>query len=283
MRAKKITLLGILTLTIIILLMDVFMFKFISHTFRTKSEIHQLKDDSGFVDYRKVTPKRSKLLKGTIFIFPPTGGENIIDRLYAGDLALQGFEVFILQKWTGYEIEGIKYELHNVFYGSAQTALNKVMKLASTSTFGILGTSVGALHTSVALTVNAKLKAGFMIVGGLPIPEVIVDSDQKAMTDLKAKRYELYSLKNDEEYLKNLSEVFELEPTAQAVNNSTGKIIGAIVSENDVTVPSKNQMKALEFFKPSEVYNSDLNHKNTIILFGFMKRKRVITFFEKNL
>lgn len=282
--AQKLTLIGIVSLILIFLASEVLVFKFISHKIYTRSTSHQIKDaDGDFVNYRRVFPKNENNLKGTISIFPPTGGENIIDRLYAADLALQGFEVFILQRWTGYEIEGIKYELHNKFYGSAQRALNKVLTKAKTTNFGILGTSVGALHTSVALTVNPKLKTGFIIVGGLPIPEVIIQSNQKAMVNLKNKRYVEYNLTDDEQYLKELSQVFQFEPTAQDINHSVGKNIEAIVSKNDELVPYENQIKAANFFKVLDPTASSLSHTRTVMYYGLFKRSKVIQFFEKNL
>lgn len=281
--AQKLTLIGIVSLVLLFLALDMLMFKFTSHKIYTRSTSHQIKDADGFVNYHRVFPKNENSLKGTIFIFPPTGGENIIDRLYAADLALIGFEVFILQTWTGYEIEGIKYELHNKFYGSAQKALNKVLTKAKTTNFGILGTSVGALHTSVALTVNPKIKTGFIIVGGLPIPEVIIQSNQKAMVDLKDKRYVEYNLTDDVQYLKELSQVFQFEPTAQDTNHSVGKTIGAIVSKNDELVPYENQIKASEFFKVSELTTSSLSHTRTVMYYGLFKRPKVIQFFNESM
>jgi hypothetical protein len=282
--AQKLTLIGAVSLILILLALDVIVFKFISHKIYTHSTSHQIKDADGeFVNYRRVFPKNENELKGTLFIFPPTGGENIIDRLYAADFALQGYEVFILQTWTGYEIEGFKYELHNKFYGSAQIALNKVLTKAKTTNFGILGTSVGALHTSVALTVNPKLKTGFIIVGGLPIPEVIIQSNQQAMVNLKNKRYVEYNLTDDTQYLKELNQVFQFEPTAQDINHSTGKTIGAIVSKNDELVPFENQIKASDFFKTSELTTSRLSHTTTVMYYGLFKRHKVIKFFKQNL
>ncbi len=266
---------------ILFFVIDLYSTKYSLNIFKTKSIVKKIiSNDESFVSYRKVIKKNSTDFKGTIFIFPPTGGENIIDRLYARDLALMDYEVFILQKWTGYEIVGHKYELHNVFYGSAQRALEKVQKLASTTNQSILGTSVGALHASISLATNPNLKTGFLIVGGLPIPDLIVHSKQKAMTDLKAKRYEVYELRNDTQYVAELSLIFELEPTKQKINFSKEKKIAAIISKNDDLVPYTNQKIATEFFKASPIYTTELSHTRAVAQYGLFNRKPVLDFFK---
>lgn len=268
---------------LLIFLIGLFCMKPLLNFLRTESHDLKFKDESGFVDYKKIFLKKTKSFRGSIYIFPPTGGENIVDRLYARDLALKGFEVFILQNWTGYNIDGIDYELHNSFYQLAQEALNKILNLASTNNIGILGTSVGALHTSVALTINPKIKTGFIIVGGLSIPEVIVHSDQPAMVELKEKRYKEFGLKNDEQYLKDLSSAFLIEPTKQIVNHAENKNIGAVISTDDSLVPTKYQENATTFFKASPKYISPLTHVKTVAWYGLFKRKKVINFFDQNL
>lgn len=266
---------------ILFFIIDLYSTKYLKNILKTKNYVKTLtSNDDSYVTYRKVIQRGLSEFKGTIFIFPPTGGENIIDRLYARDLALLGYEVFILKKWSGYELEGYKYELHNVFYGSAQRALEKVQKLASTKNMSILGTSVGALHASIAMTSNPNIKSGFLIVGGLPIPELIVHSKQQAMVDLKKKRYDFYGLRNDTQYVAELSLIFEFEPTKQKINFLKGKKIAAIVSKNDDLVPYKNQKIATEFFKSDPIHVSELSHTKTVAQYGLLKRQFVLDFFR---
>ena len=46
--------------------------------------------------YSGINPSTKSLL-----ILPPTGGENFIDRSYAQDFSKLGYDVYILQSWTG--------------------------------------------------------------------------------------------------------------------------------------------------------------------------------------
>ncbi len=283
MISLKLLFFGLIGFVFTAFIIDYFTVNFTLPFLLTKNSSHEITEHNEFVKYRHVQPKSAKKIKATIFIFPPTGGENIVDRLYARSLAVEGFEVFILQKWTGYEIKGYLYNLHNKFYGSAQKALNKVITKASTNIFGILGTSVGALHTSIALTTNGKMSAGFIIVGGLPIPDLIVKSSQQAMKDLKAKRYKAYNLKNDEQYIKELSDAFDLEPTKQQINLGKNINIGNIASQNDQLVPYENQKMVQAFFNTKPIYKSKLSHTSTVAWYGLFQRKLVIKFFNKHL
>lgn len=275
---------AIYTLFVTLLITGLALSKPLLHLFKTQSEIKTYTHNNFFVKYRKINLSQNLKAKGSIFIYPPTGGENIIDRLYARQLANLGFEVFILQDWTGYEISGYEYSLHNVFYSSAQKALEQVAKQeATTENWGVLGTSVGALHASITLTVNPKVKTGFLIVGGLPIPEIIVQSSQQAMKDLKTKRYSMYHLKNDEEYIKELSAAFKYEPTKIQLEPTKAITTAMILSTNDDLVPYKNQVMAEKFFKPQTVLKSSLNHRNTIAWFGLFEPTTVTHFFKTKL
>lgn len=279
----NILILTILGLFSFLILLDFISIRFLFDYFQTQNVVHIIEDNEGYVKYRKIFSRKPINPKGTIFIYPPTGGENIVDRLYARTLAAKNFEVFILQEWTNYDIKGVKYELHNIFYDSAQKALKKVSKLAHAKNWGVLGTSVGALHASVALTLNSDLKTGFMIVGGLPIPEIILNSSQPAMRELKSLRYKEYKLKDDRQYLKELSHVFQLEPMNQTQNYSKHKKIGAILSTNDNLVPYVNQKKAQVFFNTNPTKISPLSHVQTVAWFGLFRRSLVLNFFTENL
>lgn len=250
---------------------------------KTENQLVHLKHQNGYVKYRRVVKKEKSSFSSTIIIFPPTGGENLIDRMYATRFAAHDFEVIIIQQWSGMNFEGFAYELHNEFYGSAQDALNHVLETVKSKTVGILGTSVGALHSSVAITINPKINAGFLIVGGLPIPSVIVNSKQQAMIVLKEKRYQEFNLENDLQYAEQLSQIFMYEPTQIAKDGFTSKPVGMVLSSNDLLVPTAYQKNAKNFFHADPTYTSDYDHTKTVIYTGLFKRNMVLDFFKINL
>ena len=121
----------------------------------------------------------------SLLILPPTGGENYIDRSYAKDFSSLGYDVYILQSWTGVDELSIDLEIHQRLYGRGQKAIELVLNQINSPYIGLLGTSVGALHGAIAASKQDKLDSVFIITGGAPIAEVIILSDQKAMQDLK--------------------------------------------------------------------------------------------------
>ena len=144
--------------------------------------------------YSGINPSTKSLL-----ILPPTGGENYIDRSYARDFSKLGYDVYILQSWTGMDERSSDLEIHQRLYGRGQKAIELVLNQISSPYIGLLGTSVGALHAAIAASKQTKLNSVFIITGGAPIVDVIVSSDQKAMQELKKTRIERFGFKNTEE------------------------------------------------------------------------------------
>jgi hypothetical protein len=87
------------------------------------------------------TYKAKKTALGSILILPPTGGSNVIDRLYAKTLRSAGFDVYILKHWTGDDEYSLELEIHQRLYEKAQKAIGKVLSDIETPFIGILGTS----------------------------------------------------------------------------------------------------------------------------------------------
>ncbi len=216
-----------------------------------------------------------------LIILPPTGGVNLIDRSYARQFAKVGYDVFLLNSWTKPSEQPIDLELHQRFYSRAQQALSIALKQIPSHFIGLLGTSVGALHASVAASTQPRIDAVFVIVGGTPISEVIVTSDQKAMQDLKAKRKIKYGFKNDEENIIAIDHAFQLEPTrlAQIFKN---KDLGMVMALDDSTVPTKTQNQLRNLWQPKVVINHSSSHFWGIIKAWWFNAEEIQNFFEQS-
>lgn len=218
-----------------------------------------------------------------ILIIPPTGGTNVIDRSYAKNLSDLGFNVHILSHWS--PPEKITYDLgiHRQFYAGAQRAIELVLKnIPEKNPVGILGTSVGGLHSAVALGRIPRITAGMVITGGADIAGVIVYSDQKAMVDVYHKRQELFGFKNRDEYYEALFKEIELEPL-RLKEGLAGKNLAMVISKEDTTVPGKNQLQLFELWQPKDVMYLGNNHFWTIVKTWLLHEDFVTGFFKKNL
>jgi len=242
---------------------------------KVKTELHQSGNFEADLSIYSGEVESSK----SIIIFPPTGGTNLIDRSYAREFCTNGFDVIILNSWTGQNEKSIELELHQRFYSRAQTALNLALTKTKSSFVGLLGTSVGALHASVAAATNERIKAVFAITGGVPIAEVVVLSDQKAMIDLKDARKKQFNLKTDDEIIAEISKVFHLEPMLQGELYRT-KDLGVAIAAEDSTVPTDNQKKLVEFWKPKKIITLSNSHFWGIVNTWLFHTEEIIEFFQ---
>ncbi|MGZ3690264.1 MAG: hypothetical protein ACXVAX_02100, partial [Pseudobdellovibrio sp.] len=120
----------------------------------------------------------------SLLLLPPTGGTNYIDRRYATEFCQAGYDVYLINTWTMLDDPEVDLELHQRTYMRGQQALTLVIEKIKSPFIGLLGTSLGALHSAVAASYQDRLNAVFMIEGGAPISEVIVTSDQEKMRKL---------------------------------------------------------------------------------------------------
>jgi len=226
-----------------------------------------------------VGPNRGS--KRAVLIMPPTGGTNFIDRSYARRLCYAGFEVFILSRWTGDDEKDIHLDLHQKFYSRGVRAIETVLKNIPHQFIGLLGTSVGGLFAAVAASSVDRLDAVFTIVGGAPIPSVVVYSDQEAMVKLKKNRYALYGFKNDEDYLQRLSQEFHLDPF-ELETKFSGKDLGMVIATQDTIVGSQDQQRLRELWKPRKVIELANGHFWGILNTWLFYSRDVVRFFEES-
>ncbi len=215
----------------------------------------------------------------SLLIIPPTGGTNLIDRSYAREFCAKGFDVYILNSWTEQNESATDLELHQRFYGRARRALVITLEQTKSAFVGVLGTSVGALHATVAAATVERINAVFSVVGGTPIAEVIVESDQKAMRDLKAARRTRYGFTSDAQNIAAIGGAFHLEPRLQKAL-SKRKDYGMAMAENDTTVPFENQRKLRDFWQPEKVIVLSSDHFWGIVKTWLFHSGELVKFFE---
>lgn len=216
----------------------------------------------------------------TLLIIPPTGGTNFLDKNYAKSFCKEGFDVYVLSHWSNDSEKAFDLEIHDRFYSRAQKAVGAVLKHVSSPWVGILGTSVGGLHTAVAMAQHSRLDAAFVIAGGAPIAEVIVDSDQDAMMEAKTERYKIYKFKSDAEYLAALKKLIPLDPMNFPA--PVGKDLGVMIATLDTTVPTKNQQDLINFWKPQKVITFENIHLFGIVKTWLFHKNEIIEFFKRS-
>ncbi|MEQ1721724.1 MAG: hypothetical protein ABL930_01020 [Pseudobdellovibrio sp.] len=237
--------------------------------------------NSGDLQVNITTYKKETKSFKSLIVLPPTGGTNIIDKSYAKKFCAQNYDVYVVNGWSDDKETKSDLTIHQHFYSRAQKAISLTLDNIHTPFIGLLGTSIGALHASVAANTQTKIDSVFIIVGGAPIAEVIVSSNQDAMVNLKAERKKRFGFKSDNENIAAISKVFSLEPMNQGELYKT-KDIGMSVATEDSVVKAENQNKLKNFFKPQAVFNLSNDHFWGIINTWLFHDSEVIGFFEKS-
>ena len=213
----------------------------------------------------------------SVIIIPPTGGANFLDRSYANLLQEAGINAYILTGHT--DDDELNYDLgiHQRFYSRVLHALEMTVNhIPVDHKIGLLGTSVGGIHTAVAVTRIPRVESAFVITAGAHIPSIIAYSNQAAMELAWKKRKEMYHFKTRAEYVKALEEAIELK----IMPVETKKKLGMIIGRYDKTVPLSNQELLKEYWKPQVEIRLPYGHMTSILMSWFLKRGEIVRFFS---
>ncbi len=198
--------------------------------------------------------------QNTVIIIPPTGGVNYIDKSYAKQLQKKGAQVIIVTSWTGDQESNVDLKLHQRLHARAMKAIGLVLEtIPSDQTVSILGASLGGIYTSVAVEVFDRIDKAFVIAAGVPIPDVISVSNNSGMEELRKKRKKQMNFKTSKEYADAIHSVFELDPLDLPTKHENKKL-GMIVLLDDKSVPTVNQIKLKEHWKPVYYKEFHLSH-----------------------
>ncbi len=216
----------------------------------------------------------------TIIILPPTGGTNMIDRSYARLLCASGFNVYILDKYTGFDEYNLDLEIHRRYYGRTQRAVDILVKeVPENHHLSIMGTSVGALHAAISAGRVDRIKNALIITGGADITGLIVDSDQEVMRVAREKRNKMFGFKTRDDYYNELKKHIELDPLNYEAN-FPGKKISMVIADNDTTVPGNYQRLLQTIAKPVRTLEMSDNHFWAIVKTWLFHRDFVVKSFQ---
>lgn len=217
-----------------------------------------------------------------ILIIPPTGGANFLDRSWARNFCAAGFNAHIIEHWTDDAELAYDLGIHQRFYSRTQKAIGIVLNhLKDASYIGMMGTSIGGIHTAMAMGIHDRINAAFVITAGADMPAMIANSDQEAMVNAWNKRKELFKIPDKETYISLLREKIEYEPL-KLPRKFEGKDLGMIVATSDTTVPYDNQIKLKNHWKPKTLIEYSNNHFWGIVLSWLWDSSSVIKFFEES-
>jgi len=220
----------------------------------------------------------------SVIELPPTGGENTIDDGYANVLCSSGFRVELIRDWYQQTATKLDMSMHDEGALRSLAAVRHTLNYLHpnrNSQVGILGTSVGALYSVIALNFDPRINSAALIVGGLGLAEIIASTTETGATALRAARMKAFGFATQADYLAALRRHVAIEP-ADFLGYSGPKNVLAFVGTQDVTVPTANQRALVAAYGAESIeYAGD--HIDTIIHTFLWERSKIAAFFDKNL
>lgn len=241
-------------------------------------------EDKSFIEEDFYTRARYYPVNGslkTIIMLPPTGGTNVIDRSYARTLCAAGFNVYVLDKYTGYDEYSLDLEIHRRYYGRTQRAIDILVKeVPESHHLSIMGTSIGALHAAISVGRVDRIKNALIITGGADITGMIVDSDQELMRVARKKRNLMFGFKTRDDYYNELKKHIELDPLNYEANFPRKKI-SMVIANNDTTVPGHYQRLLQKISQPVRILEMSDNHFWAIVKTWLFHSEFVVQAFKE--
>lgn len=220
--------------------------------------------------------------KGKILILPPTGGSSYLEKRSAKRLCKIGFSSIIIQKWKGMDKESLSLDIHSKLLSQAQKVVSVVIeeKTNPGEFVGILGTSVGAIHAITALGRFDQIKAGFFVLGGLPIHKVIAYSQEKTLKKYRKLRMKKFGFKTIEDYALALNKKIpnEVRPLFLS-HKAKKKDVFTVIALRDKKV-STDYQKEMKKTLQSKSLEIPSGHFLSIIRFYLFHLKEMTGFFE---
>lgn len=238
------------------------------------------------IDIRVFSPAaRKEVGLGSVIIVPPIYGDTVLDTCSARRLCKSGLQTALIEKWENYADPGTDWEVHDRGTLRAVTAIRHVLEyLLETrpGPVGILGTSLGALTSSLALSIEPRLTTGVLIVGGGPFHEILTKSSISTAKSLKKQRMKQYQLTSDEQYDQKLSESIHLDTLSYAAR-AESKNIWMFIATTDKIVPTNTQWQLWQAWKKPKFTQAHFGHIGMMLYSSFFWSHSIRDYFVDHL
>ncbi len=248
------------------------------------------------VSMKMYIPNRDSLGEDAIpavIMIPPIGGENLLDRKTADTLCDYNMAGIILTNdFANIESQAngklLPPEDHQETYLRISAAIKGTMTMIDQdpnldyNRIGIFGVSLGGILSSFVMATQPDISAGYFVVAGGDVPEILATSSQEEVAKIRRKRMQAEGFETREEYEDYLRKYIQFDPVDLA-STMIPDTLNMVIAERDENVPTTNQMLLHEAFgEPTAHYYND-GHVSTVISFLFPSsgRRKIIRFFQE--
>lgn len=209
-----------------------------------------------FLWYRPVGFGKKPLLT----ILPPVLDVTPFDLIWATRFASRhNYNVFVLNYNEKLSDENRPISEVNISLAGVMTSARLMIDFAETKKeidtrkIATYGMSLGGILSSIFISIEPRVDAAVLIVAGGNLAEIMAKSDQGIVEKFRKARMKAENLETVEELENKMKETFLFDPLIFASRRSP-KDIYMVIAEDDISVPTKNQLELWESFgRPQEL------------------------------
>lgn len=241
-------------------------------------------------------PNRSRLGEDkvpAVIMVPPVGGINFLDRQMGETFCANNIAAVILTndfanldaQASGELLPPDDHQMSFYRVGAAVKATKAMIRddlNMNEEKVGVFGVSLGGILSAFVMSTQPDLSAGYFVVAGGDIPNILAFSEQDKITSIRRKRMKEENLQSKEEYEAFLRQHMTMDPVDMA-RTMVPETLRMVVATRDDVVPTFNQeMLHFAYGEPKADF-LPAGHLDAVLdslLFGG-DRKRVARFFKE--
>jgi hypothetical protein len=226
--------------------------------------------------------------RSLLTILPPVLDVTPFDLIWAAQFAAHhNYNVFILKYNEKLSDENRPIADVNISLAAVMTSARLMIDFAETKKeidtrkIATYGMSLGGILSSIFISIEPRVDAAVLIVAGGNLAEIMAKSDQGTVAKFRKSRMKAENLETVEELENKMRETFLFDPLIFAPQRSPEDIY-MVIAEDDISVPTKNQLELWEAFgRPQEL---SLPGKHfPVILKNLFKHKFIYDFLSDRL
>jgi hypothetical protein len=221
-------------------------------------------------------------------ILPPVLDITPFDKIWAIQFAKHhNLQVFILKYNEKIDNEKRPLSEFNIGLASAMTSARLMIDFAETRSeidstkIATYGMSLGGILSSIFLSIEPRVDAGVLICAGGNMGEILAKSDQSTVERYRKARMKAENIETVEELEARMKDLILFDPLVFSPMRNPEDVY-MVIAEDDLSVPTKNQIELWESFGRPEHLNFPGKHF-PVILKNLFQHKFIYNFLENRL
>jgi dienelactone hydrolase len=206
-----------------------------------------------------------------LIIVPPINGVSYREKNVSDHFIRRGYHTVVIEPVKNVSDNSIPLRDFQknllCFVGAIRSAIDVFSEKEQIDPKNIFiwGASMGAIHSSIVVSVDMRVNAAILIVGGASITDIVTESTQRHVTRYRNTRMLAENISSTEEFRSRLKEHMYCEVPAFATKRNASDLF-FVVALKDSSVPTKYQVKLANAFPGTPTireYNSP--HAKTLL------------------